>query len=137
MTILQSERRALQNRRFLNMPKATVSATEIFALIAKELTQRPGITLGSGNKGFGASALQVHGKIFAFVSNKGRFVVKLPKHRVASLVTSGEGILFDAGNGRLMKEWLALEESSSKNWLPLTKEGLEYVGSKVEPSRKD
>jgi len=47
------------------------------------------VTVGSpGKKGFGSSAHQVNGKIFAMISSRGSFVVKLPKHRVESLEAS-------------------------------------------------
>ena len=37
-------------------------------------------------RGFGSGALKVNGKIFAMMSSKGKFVVKLPKKRVDDLV---------------------------------------------------
>jgi hypothetical protein len=81
-----------------------------------------------GKKGFGSSALQVNGKIFAMVSSRGSFVVKLPKHRVESLEASGAGQRFDPCHGRLMKEWLALQPTSKENWLSLAREAMRFVG---------
>jgi hypothetical protein len=63
-----------------------------FAAIVEALAHEQGVTVGSpGKKGFGSSALQVDGKIFAMVSSRGSFVVKLPKHRVESLEAAGAG----------------------------------------------
>lgn len=102
-----------------------------FAAIAAMLVDEQGVTVGSsGKKGFGSSALQVNGKIFAMVSSKGRFVVKLPKQRVEALQASGIGQRFDPGHGRLMKEWLELEPGFERNWLSLAREALRFVSQK-------
>lgn len=102
-----------------------------FGAIASTLASEPNVSVGSsGKKGFGSSALQVDGKIFAMVSSNGSFVVKLPKHRVEELEGAGVGQRFDPGHGRLMKEWLSLNPSSRKDWLSLAREALRFVASK-------
>ena len=102
-----------------------------FEAIANALAGEPNVSVGSsGKKGFGSTALQVNGKIFAMVSSNGSFVVKLPKHRVEELESAGTGKRFDPGHGRLMKEWLSLGSSSSETWLSLAREALAFVGSK-------
>jgi hypothetical protein len=77
-------------------------------------------------KGFGSGALKVKGKIFAMMSSKGQFVVKLPKERVCDLVASGEGQYFDPGRGQLMKEWLAVG-CGKANWVELAREAYHFV----------
>jgi hypothetical protein len=62
-----------------------------------------------GGKGFGSTGLKVNGKLFAFISSKGKFVAKLPRERVDELVSAGEGEHFDPGHGRLLKEWVAVD----------------------------
>jgi hypothetical protein len=62
-----------------------------------------------GGKGFGSTGLKVNGKLFAFISSKGKFVVKLPREHVDELVSAGTGEHFDPGHGRLMKEWVAVD----------------------------
>lgn len=110
------------------------SSSEIqrrFGAIASALASEPNVSVGSsGKKGFGSSALQVGGKIFAMVSSNGSFVVKLPKQRVEQLEGSGVGQRFDPGHGRLMKEWLSLDPSSNEDWLSLAREALRFVASK-------
>lgn len=102
-----------------------------FAAIASALANESNVSVGSsGKKGFGSSALQVGGKIFAMVSANGNFVVKLPKQRVEQLEGSGAGQRFDPGHGRLMKEWLSLDPSSNEDWLSLAREALHFVASK-------
>lgn len=81
-------------------------------------------------RGFGSSGLKVRGSIFAMLSSRGSFVVKLPRQRVDELVASGDGDRYDPGHGRLMKEWLALRPSSSLDWVSLAREAMEFVGSR-------
>ena len=68
--------------------------------------------------GFGSGTLQVNGRIFAVVS-RGRFVVKLPRARVDTLIARGTGLPFDAGKGRPMKERVAIAEHAADQWTKL------------------
>ena len=109
------------------MIKKSATATHRFEEVSEALIKHPGVSVGSGRKGFGASALQVNGKIFALLSSRQQFVVKLPKQRVALLVASAVGKPFDPGHGRLMKEWLALDQASDLSWVALAEEALAFV----------
>jgi TfoX/Sxy family transcriptional regulator of competence genes len=71
------------------------------------------------------NVLTVQGKIFAMFS-RGKFVAKLPKERVDEIVSAGEGERFNPGHGRLMKEWVALEEKK-ESWVALAHEAYEFV----------
>lgn len=77
-------------------------------------------------KGFGSGALKVNGKIFAMMSSKGKFVLKLPKKRVDELVSSGKGERFDPGHGRVMKEWVVVGTGKA-DWVELAKEAYNFV----------
>ena len=118
------------------MPKSRkdVTSNERFAKIVKALSGHPDVTPPSdttqSRKKFGSSGLKINDKIFAMISSKGEFVVKLPQQRVDALITSGKGKRFDPGHGRLMKEWLTVGTSSEKVWLQLAKEAMGFVGSK-------
>jgi hypothetical protein len=79
-----------------------------------------------GGKGFGSSGLKVDGRIFAMISSKGTFVVKLPKERVEELVRLGRGERFDHGHGRVMQEWLAFDGATS-SWIALAKEARRFA----------
>jgi hypothetical protein len=81
---------------------------------------------GSG-QGFGSGALKVNGKIFAMMSSKGHFVVKLSEERVNELIAAGTGARFDPGHGRLMKEWLVVT-ADPKLWVPLAREARKRLG---------
>ncbi len=111
------------------MSHPPITPEERFATIVEVLLSNPGVTPPSDGKGFGSSALKVHNKIFAMLV-EGKLVVKLPKHRVDALVTSGDGERFDPRHdGRLMKEWVAVEPTSEEGWLDLSREAMEFVAS--------
>ncbi len=101
-----------------------------FASLIEEFRGHPKITLpileSQSTKRFGSSGLRVDDKIFAMLS-KNRLVVKLPRQRVAQLVSSGDGDEYDPGHGRLMKEWLSVKPTSKIDWLALTREAMKFV----------
>jgi hypothetical protein len=81
---------------------------ERFVEIVKAFRGLPKVSIGASKRGFGSSALCVSKKIFDMISSKGRFVVKLSKHRVGELVAAGAGSRFEPARGRVMNEWLAI-----------------------------
>lgn len=109
------------------MGKRRITADERYAAVVAALSGEPGVTVGTGRKGFGASALCVGGRIFALLSSRDRFVVKLPRPRGAELVAAGRGEPFDPGHGRLMREWLEVAAGSDGEWLPLAREAMRFV----------
>lgn len=74
---------------------------------------------------FGSIGLKVDGKVFAMLV-KGMLVVKLPRARVEELVSSGAGKHFDPGHGRLMREWLAVDQVPIP-WASLAREARRFV----------
>lgn len=118
----------------MSKPRKAITPEERFAKIVKALRNHSGVTPPSeatqSKKKFGSSGLKIHDKIFAMISSKGEFVVKLPQHRVDALIALGEGKRFDPGHGRLMKEWLTVETTSEEVWLRLAKEAMEFVASR-------
>jgi hypothetical protein len=101
------------------------SAKRRYAQLVDLFLDRPNVT--QDGKGFGSSALKVDGRIFAMLTPRSEFVVKLPRQRVDQLIQSGDGVAFDAGKGRPMKEWLVIPASSSVDWSSLTEEALAFV----------
>jgi hypothetical protein len=99
---------------------------ERFGAIADALADEPGVTMGSGKRGFGSDALQVDGRIFA-MARQGGLVLKLPRDRVADLIASGDGAPFDAGKGRPMREWVVIEDGTTARWTTLAREALAFV----------
>jgi TfoX/Sxy family transcriptional regulator of competence genes len=96
-----------------------------FALVTQAFASDPDVA--SGGRGFGSGGLKVNGKLFALVSSRGEFVVKLPRQRVLELVTAGAAQYFDAGRGRPMKEWAAIDLAMVGDKVALAREAHRYV----------
>ncbi|MQS15432.1 TfoX/Sxy family protein [Streptomyces kaniharaensis] len=99
-----------------------------FAALVEELADLDGVTppgAGPGRR-FGSDALKADGHIFAMLSAD-RLVLKLPRARVDELVAAGEGTHFDAGKGKPMREWLALDPASELPWPQLAHEAYAFV----------
>lgn len=98
----------------------------LLAPIAKAFARDPAVVAKTM---FASVALTVKGQIFAMVDSKGRFVVKLSAARVASLI--GSGAMAWPGDGRVMKQWVALPAGDSSSWLALAKEARDFVMASV------
>ena len=85
----------------------TESHAALFESLCDEYTGVSGVTMPEGGSGFGSNAIKINKSIFAMLVND-RLVVKLPAGRVADLISSGDGLPFDAGKGKPMKEWVGL-----------------------------
>jgi hypothetical protein len=101
---------------------------ESFAEVVEAFLGNLDVTPPSG-RGFGSSGLRVRGKIFAFLSSKGEFIVKLPRLRVDALIATGAGFPYDPGHGRVMKEWVVIAPTAAAEWLPLAREALVFVAA--------
>jgi hypothetical protein len=101
-----------------------------FSLIISAFADDRKVAPPGTGKGFGSGALKVNGKIFAMISSKGQFVVKLSEERVNELVAAGKGSRFDPGRGRVMKEWLVVTADHAL-WIPLAKEARKQLGKAV------
>ena len=83
------------------------SHAALFESLCDEYTGMSGVTVPDGGSGFGSNAIKINKSIFAMLVDD-RLVVKLPAARVAELISSGDGVPFDAGKGKPMKEWVGL-----------------------------
>lgn len=73
--------------------------------------------------------LRVGKEFLALVDYKGSgLVVKLPKPRVAELISSGVGKPF-APAGRIFTEWVAIPKPDRKRWLALLREGVTFAST--------
>ncbi len=71
-------------------------------------------------------SLKIRKKMFAFFG-KGYIVLKLPKERVEELLNSAEGLPYDPGNGKIMKEWVIISVQQSDKWISLSKEAMSFA----------
>lgn len=92
-----------------------------FAPVVDAFAADPAVTAGRMMASFG---LKVNDKIFAMVV-RGRLVVKLPKTRVDEMVGGGVGEHFETGQGRRMKEWIAV--TGDTGWVDLAGEAYGFV----------
>ena len=71
-------------------------------------------------------SLKIRKKMFAMFS-KGNYVVKLPKERVEELINSGDGLPYDPGNGKIMKEWVIIPEEYGNKWIEYASEAKKFA----------
>ena len=90
--------------------------SELVAALAQEPDVDP-----PGGRGFGARTVRCAGSIAALLAGD-RLVLKLPRARVAALLTDGIGEPWDAGKGSPLAEWVALPISA--DWERLASEAL-------------
>ncbi|MGD9933546.1 MAG: hypothetical protein AB7T37_07480 [Dehalococcoidia bacterium] len=75
----------------------------------------------------GGGCLRVRGEFLAVPYHKGPgLVVKLPRQRVAELITAGRGQSF-APAGRVFREWLHVPAYDPQFWTDLLSEGMAFV----------
>ena len=116
------------------MPTSNVSlAQKTYAAVVAALCTEAGVSHDTSTRGFGATTLRVHGKIFAMLASRERFVLKLPQARVAELLENGVGAPFDMGRGRVMREWVVITAADPSHRITLAREALRYL---AESSRQ-
>lgn len=71
-------------------------------------------------------SLKTRKKMFVMF-NKGNYVVKLPNERVEELISSGDGLHYDPGNGKIMKEWVIIPEEYSNKWIEYASEAKRFA----------
>ncbi len=96
---------------------------ERYEALAERLTREdPSILRGTM---MGLPCIRREGRFFASLErDTGRLILKLPSERVEELVAAGIGSPF-APNGKVFREWVALEEGS--DWDALTGEALAFA----------
>jgi hypothetical protein len=96
-----------------------------FADVVRAMHREPDVVLA---KGFHNDVLKREGKIFA-MDYAGAMVFKLPRDRCAALVSAGEAVAFDRGQGKPLKEWVVVDEPNA--WLGLAEEALAFARNRA------
>jgi hypothetical protein len=104
----------------------TGSQAALFQSLCDEYAGKAGVTVPDGGGGFGSNAIKINKSIFAMLVND-QLVVKLPAARVAELIAAAEGVPFDAGKGKPMKEWVGLT-TDDDTCRELVAEAMAFVG---------
>jgi hypothetical protein len=105
---------------------ATGSQAALFESLCDEYADEAGVTGPGGGSGFGSNAIKINKSIFVMLVND-RLVVKLPAKRVGELIAAGDGVPFDAGKGKPMKEWVELTTNDDA-CRGLVAEAMAFVG---------
>jgi len=101
----------------------SANAKRTWYQIADELLQTPGVATGRLLR---AKGMSFQGRYFAMLHH-GMLVVKLPAARVDELERSGAGQRFQYGQGRIMREWIAVPGAREDLWSGLAMEVLGFA----------
>lgn len=83
---------------------------------------------------FGAQGFRVSGKVFA-IYWKGDLVLKMPEERAQALLTLRVAKPWDPGHGRKMREWIAFDPRTSRQWRKLAEEARDFVAAGASRKR--
>ena len=97
---------------------------EFFWSVAEPLLALPGVEKSTM---MGYPCLRTDGDFFASVHpESGDLIVKLPAHRVSTMIDDGEGSAF-APAGRRFREWVRIEARDRERWAALLEEARTFV----------
>jgi TfoX/Sxy family transcriptional regulator of competence genes len=96
---------------------------EVYEKLKKHFATIKDVTVLSGT---GAQGMKFKGKMFAMFT-KGQILLKLPSARVDELIASGEGLPYDAGTGKTMKNWVLIPETRKDSWVKYCEEAKNFL----------
>jgi len=112
-----------------NMPKSAnnsknnVNRKEIYKILTDHFANDEDVIVNSGK---GAQGIKYNKKMF-IMFYKGDLVIKLSPKRIKELIDSSEGLPFDPGTGKPMKDRVKISRSKKKLWISLSEESKKYV----------
>lgn len=77
-------------------------------------------------KGRGAQGIKKGGKLFVMFM-KGDLIVKLPEKRVKEIISIGDGIPYDPGTGKPMKNRVLIPNSKKDLWIRYIEESKKHA----------
>ena len=96
---------------------------EIYADIKEYFANNSQVEVSSGK---GAQGIKYKGKMFIMFYN-GDLVIKLPPDRIKELIEAGDGMPFDPGTGKPMKDRMLIPINKKHLWIPLSEESKDYI----------
>ena len=100
-----------------------MDAPSAYAELVQRALSWPGVAEG---RILHASGLKAGGRVFAF-PRRDELVLKLPATRCTELVEQGVARRFDKGDGRPLREWVAVPEERAERWEELAREARAFV----------
>jgi hypothetical protein len=100
-----------------------VGAPSAYAELVQRALSWPGVAEG---RILHATGLTAGGRVFAF-PRRGELVLKLPAARCTELVDDGAARRFDKGDGRPLREWVAVPDARADRWEELALEARAFV----------
>ena len=76
--------------------------------------------------GRGAQGIKRGGKLFVMFM-KGVIIVKLPEELVKEIISMGEGVSYDPGTGKPMKNWVLIPVSRKELWIKYSEEAKKHA----------
>ncbi len=104
-----------------------MEAVAAYTALAERALAWPGVAEG---RILHATGLKAGGRVFAF-PRRGELVLKLPAARCTELVEDGVARRFDKGDGRPLREWVAVPEARADRWEELAREARAFVAPPV------
>ncbi len=98
--------------------------TDPYASVKAHFEDVAGVTVNAGR---GAQGLKVGKKMFAMFF-KGDLLLKMPPARVEALVSSGKGLPYDPGTGKVMKNCVLIPAARKRSWIRLCEEAAGAAG---------
>lgn len=106
-----------------NSSKSNLIRKEIYKILIDHFVNDEDVVVNSGK---GAQGIKYNKKMF-IMFYKGDLVIKLSPERIKKLINSKEGIPFDPGTGKLMKDRVLISRSKKNLWITLSEESKKYV----------
>ena len=96
---------------------------EVYDELKKHFEMVPDVTVLDGT---GAQGIKFKGKMFVMFT-KGHILLKLPSIRVNELIGVGEGLPYDAGTGKTMKNWVIIPKTHQESWIKYCQEAKDFI----------
>ena len=110
------------------MTAPSAFAVDLLASISDELAEEGPLQTGTM---FRSPGLRVGAKIFVFLGNHDRLIIKVPRVRAEHLIADGQAHPVTMGT-RTLREWIAIPAGTDREetfirWVALAREALTYV----------
>jgi hypothetical protein len=96
--------------------------SDVYTEVKTHFANDPEVEVLSGR---GAQGIKRGGKMFVMFL-KGDLLVKLPENRVKKVIDTGDGVPYDPGTGKFMKNRVLIPVSNKDKWIMYSMESKNY-----------